>query len=296
MNAQLFRAPQEADTLVVSYYPLVGNHENTGPRYQREAELTGFNVLGIIRDGTNTTDFDSHLRSALSPEHFDEYCADQAKEIQPQITDYDRVIFRGQSTGSFPTLGIVKTGNVRATHLLVEDGINLRTNRHGGNRGPLAARWDWLKSTLDERHAPENTFYEEMPKVEVPDDRPLAQKLLEIAPAIGKGTLGFAAETYHWAPLWHSSYSSKAVKELGLKRPDLPILMKFIGHSGTATEAQVVAFQEIVEGIQDHRYLRPNNTRIVAQFDENAWHNYLTFPGYGARNLRQVSRMLSLVV
>jgi len=70
-GATLFRAGPATDTLVVSYYPVGGNDRNTGPRYAQEARLTGFDVLGVTRVGTNTCRPSPRLRRQLAADRFD---------------------------------------------------------------------------------------------------------------------------------------------------------------------------------------------------------------------------------
>ena len=111
---------------------------------------TGFDVLGITRIGTNTCRPDPLLRRRLARHRFEELCAEAALQLAPWSRDYDHVVLRGQSTGAFPTLGIVRSRALPVTHLLVEDGINTRRSRHGAVRGPVAARLDWLRYARQE--------------------------------------------------------------------------------------------------------------------------------------------------
>src|SRR4051794_10752338 len=151
MSATLFRGGPASDTLVVSYYPVAGNDRNTGPRYAREAVLTGFDVLGVTRVGTNTCRPSPRLRRRLAKGSFDAWCAEAAFALEAVCRDYRYVVLRGQSTGAFPTLGIAATRLLPVTHLLREEGVNPRRTRRGAIRGPVGARLDWLRYLAEER-------------------------------------------------------------------------------------------------------------------------------------------------
>lgn len=256
-----------SDTLVVSPYPVGGNDDNTGPRYAREAVSTGFDVLGITRIGTNTCRPDPLLRRRLARHRFEELCAEAALQLAPWCRDYDHVVLRGQSTGAFPTLGIVRSRALPVTHLLVEDGINTRRSRHGAVRGPVAARLDWLRyarqESLGMRRPPREDWA-------VPDARPSPRRRV----------VWFAVEQYHWAPLWRSTYGRDAILRIAAEQPNLPILVKCLGHTALSTRAEVEHLR------RDLHRLGPRPAPCLVDLDDDAWHGFLVYAEYGAANLR----------
>lgn len=274
--------PFAPDTLVVSYYPLGGNDGNTGPRYQQEADITGFDILGITREGSDTTVKNAALRDDFSPARFDDMWASYAGELDESSKDYDYIIVRGQSTGSFPALNIVKNGLIRATHLVIEDGINLRLNRHGKAKGPVASRLDWAVGFAGEaltRPQPPD------PNWAKPQGKPTTNGLEK-----------FRAETYHWAPLWRSNYSRRASLEIARTRPDLPMVLKFLGHTATSTSAEVNQFFQKIDKIEAFREkLRQPAATIVRSYLPDAWHSVLEYPEFGAANLLEARSLESFV-
>jgi hypothetical protein len=269
LDATLFRAgPAVSDTLVVAHYPVGGNDRNTGPRFAREAALTGFDQLGITRVGTNTCRPDPRLRRRLAAGAFDELCARTATALLPVCRDYRVVILRGQSTGSFPTLGVVAAGVLPVTHLLVEDGINTRRSRGGGARGPLAARLDWLRYSRQEaagmRRPPVAGWAD---PTGAPDPR--------------RRLAWFLVEQYHWAPLWRSTYSRDALVRVVRERPGLPVLVKCLGRTALSTRAEVDALRRDLARV-------PRSAPCVVDLDPDAWHGQLVYAEYGAANLRAV--------
>lgn len=281
MHKTLFRAEQPTDTLVVSWYPLAGNDENTGPRYEQEARLTGFDILGVMRPGSNTSLRDPALRRSLSPEYFDQRFQAQAAELRTTTEHYGKVIFRGQSSGSFPVLGMVKSGLVRATHLLIEDGINLRLRPNLRTQSPLRARAAWAVAGAQEHFR--------MPRPPEPD-----WEAPPFVPAPGK--FGeFRTELYHWSRLWRSSYSRESILEIAQAQPRLPILCKFLGHTATATPRAIQDFRHEMEEIKQTRRTTPPAASIRVDYDPSGWHGYLVYPAFGVANLRQVAAMRSYV-
>lgn len=279
-----FSAEKPTDTVVMSHYPLGGNIHNTGPRYREEAALTGFDVVGISRSGTNTLHPSTRLRSRLSPEHFDEFCAESAEDLDAVAQDYDTVIWRGQSTGSFPTLSIVKNRLAKATHLLLEDGINLR--QAPGNRPvtSIQGRVDWWSYDKDERagmpRPPEAGW--ELPKGEPQGKIGTAAK--------------FLVEQFHWAPLWRSLYSREATLDIAREQWQLPMFVKFVGHSATATEAEIGWMTEELGDISATRkHSQEPAAEIKIGYDASAWHGYLLYPQFGAQNLSETAQLQSFV-
>ena len=269
-QATLFRGGPAADTLVVSHYPVAGNDRNTGPRYAREARLTGFDVLGITRVGTNTGLPSPRLRRRLGARSFDAWCAEAASALVEVCRGYRYVVLRGQSTGAFPTLGIARTGLLPVTHLLLEDGVNTRRTRRGRVRDPLTARLDWVRYLREERsgmrHPPQEGWA-----------RP------DMAPSPRRSLLWFAVEQYHWAPLWRSTWGRDVLVGLVRDRPDLPVLVKCVGHTALSTAAEVA---ELAADLRDARGAGAAPCRL--DVDADAWHAVLVYAEYGAANLRAV--------
>jgi hypothetical protein len=267
---------------VIAFYPLSGNDHNTGPRFQEEAELTGFDILGITRDGSDTYVPSVQCRKRFSTDNFDRTMESAAESLNRLAEGYTEVVMRGQSTGSFPTLSVLKTGKLRATRLLIEDGINTRISATGGARGLIGSRLDWLRYGKAERRS--------MPSMEAPGQ---ARSGLDSLKSLAK----FAVEQYHWAPLWRSSYSRDALLEVASTQPLLPILVKFLGHTGTSTEAEVMSLQRQLDEVS---HLRAQRDRWAAplrsEYDPDGWHGYLIDPKFGARNLVEVMSMPTHVV
>ena len=273
VEATLFGSGR-SDTLVVSPYPVGGNDRNTGPRYAREAAATGFDVLGLTRTGTNTLRPDPRLRRRLTPAGFDGLCAEVALVLRGRCEGYRYVVVRGQSTGAFPALGIVRSGLLPVTHLVIEDGINTRRNRRGGLRGPVTARLDWLRHTRRERAS--------MPRPPHP-----GWAVPDLVPPTWRTPLWFAVEQYHWAPLWRSSYSRRAVLDVVARDPDLPVLVACLGNTALTTPSEVESLRDDLAAVSGDG--RPAPCRVV--FDETAWHGHLVYAEYGAANLRAVREL-----
>ena len=178
---------------------------------------------------------------------------------------------RGQSTGAFPTLGIVRTGLLPVTHLLIEDGINTRRSRRNLPRGPVAARLDWLRYSRREGAA--------MPRPPATGWTPPAGE-----PGPRRRGVWFAVEQYHWAPLWRSTYSRDALVEIARTEPELPILVKCLGHTALSTTPEVHALRHDLDQVLNGR--RPAS--CVVHLDTDAWHGVLVYAEYGAANLRAV--------
>lgn len=263
-----------SDTLVVSPYPVGGNDRNTGPRYAREAALTGFDILGLTRTGTNTMRPDPRLRRRLAPAGFDGWCAALARELRGRCDGYRFVVVRGQSTGAFPALGVVRSGVLPVTHLLVEDGINTRHNRRGGPRGPLTARLDHLRHLRRERAG--------MPRPPRPG---WAEP--DVTPSSWRTPVRFAVEQYHWAPLWRSHYSRQALLDVVGRRPDLPVLVACVGHTALTTADEVESLRRDLAAASGDD--RPAPCRLV--LDAAAWHGHLVHAEFGAANLRAVREL-----
>lgn len=263
------------DTLVVSHYPVGGNDQNTGPRYRAESRITGFDILGVTRAGTNTLLPDPRLRRRLSQRLFDEMCNELAHTLRPMCSGYKHVILRGQSTGAFPTLGIARSAVLPVTHLLVEDGINTRRSRGGSVRGPLTSRVDWL------RHFTNENLQMRRPPCEhwaTPEKLPMSWRTIA----------QFAVEQYHWAPLWRSRYGRESILRIAQDQPDLPMLVKCLGHTALTTHREVAELRQDLARIQ----ARNRSAECRVDFDEDAWHGWLVYPEYGARNLLAVRAML----
>lgn len=274
-RATLFRSGRPGtDTLVVSYYPVAGNDRNTGPRYAREARLTGFDVLGVTRVGTDTCRPDPGLRRRLAPDAFDAFCVEHARTLLTWCRGYRYVILRGQSTGAFPALGVARTGILPLTHLLVEDGINTRRTRRDRIRGPVTARLDWLRYSHLEGAG--------MPRPPRADWAPP-----DVAAAPRRAPVWFAVEQYHWAPLWRSTYSRDALLEVVQSRPDLPILVVCLGHTALSTRGEVTTLRDDVAALTGEG--RPAPCRV--ELDDDAWHGFLVHAEYGAANLRAVREL-----
>ncbi|MFW3168926.1 hypothetical protein [Geodermatophilus sp. CPCC 206100] len=270
-----------SDTLVVSHYPVGGNDANTGPRYQAEASLTGYDILGITRVGTNTLRPSPGLRAELSPDRFAATCEDHAPELLSACRGYDYVIMRGQSTGTLPTLGILMSEAIPATHLLIEDGINTRRSRDGSVRRPIPARLDWWRHTRSER---------------VDMSRPpVAEWSLPTRLPTTWGTvLEFLVEQYHWAPIWRSGYTRDSVIEIVRRQPRLPVLIKLFGHTAMTTRSEAQSFRADIEDIAQKRRSRsPDVAEVRIDFDVDAWHGFIVYPEYGAANLREARAMPS---
>jgi hypothetical protein len=275
----LFSGRRDSDTLVISYYPVGGNDANTGPRYREEARLTGFDILGITRPGTNTLLPSHSMRRQLAPAHFDRFVERHLGVLARIANDYEYVIMRGQPSGAFPTLAVVKSEQVRTTHLLIEDGINIRRRSDGTPRGPVAARWDWFQHTWTERRRmprPPITGWQLPPEASVKSGK----------------VLRFFVEQFHWAPLWRSSYTTDALISVAHEQPALPMLVKFLGHSPTITRADLATFRARIAEAMDKRRVQGSPTgEICVEYDADAWHGYLLYPQYGAANLVQVREM-----
>jgi hypothetical protein len=273
-GATLFRGSAASDTLVVSHYPVGGNDRNTGPRYGREAALTGYDVLGVTRVGTNTCRADPRLRRRLAPEVFDDLCGEAALDLAALCRDYRYVIMRGQSTGAFPTLGIVRSGVLPVTHLLIEDGINTRRSRRNSARGPLTSRLDWFRYSRKEKEGmarpPRDGW--------APPDG---------GPDPWRRAAWFLVEQYHWAPLWRSSYSRDALLEIARTRRDLPVLVKCLGNTALTTPNEVCTLRRDLGRAVDG----PRPAPCVIDLDEDAWHGFLVYAEYGAANLRATRRL-----
>lgn len=275
LHATLFRSGRlGTDTLVVSPYPVGGNDANTGPRYAAEARLTGYDVLGVTRTGSNTL-VPSHVRRRqLAPHVFDELCESLAKDLAPVCAGYDHVVVRGQSTGTFPALGIVRSGVLPVTHLLVEDGINTRRSQRGTVRGPVTARLDWLHHTVAERRT---MAHPPVPGWESPDR----------LPARWDTVLKFGVEQYHWAPLWRSGYTRDSLLQIVRSRPDLPVLVAFLGHTALTTPAEVADLRRELAEVA----ARGRRAELRVEVDPDGWHGYLVYAEYGATNLRAVREL-----
>ncbi len=276
LTATRFGSEQSStDTLVVSHYPVGGNDLNTGPRYRTEARITGFDILGITRVGTNTLLPDPRLRRRLSQHLFDEMCEEIAHALRPMCSGYKYLILRGQSTGAFPTLGVARSNVLPVTHLLVEDGINTRRSRRGSVRDPLTSRVDWLRHLRNE-----NSRMRRPPC----KDWATPEKL----PPSWRTVARFAVEQYHWAPLWRSRYGRDSILRIAQDQPDLPILVKCLGHTALTTHREVIELRRDLTRIRDGR--RSAECRV--DFDEEAWHGWLVYAEYGASNLIAVRDML----
>ncbi|MDB5169467.1 MAG: hypothetical protein JWO41_823 [Candidatus Saccharibacteria bacterium] len=284
MQAHLFEAPSgNAETLVISYYPLVGNHGNTGPRYEREATLTNFDILGIIRQGSDTLTYSPDLRQKLSPGQFDDYWTSKSDFLADYAYGYDRVIVRGQSVGAFPALSIVKKGVVKATHLVIDDGINTRKNRRGTQRHALTAGADWAISKRRETKAQ-------------PDPLDPAWRI-PAAPEGKDGLKKFAIETLHWGALWRSDYGQSTLLEIASTRPDLPMLVSFVGHTAMTTNLEVETLRSRLALARLARQKKSHtlNADLRANYHTDAWHNILEYPEFGAKNLLEAAAMTSYV-
>jgi len=282
--------PLAPDTVVVSYYPLGGNDENTGPRYQQEATLTGFDIIGITRPGSNTTAKNPLLREDFSPQHFDEKWRGYTGDLDGLTADYDYVIVRGQSTGSFPALNVVKNGLIKATHLLLEDGVNLRRRR-----GPIAARYDWGRNFAGEQlRKPQPTIDTWKKPAVNPRETDLITGLKNMLEGLNK----FAVEQYHWEPLWRSNYSWRTSLDIVRTRPDLAIRFIFLGHSATGTGEDIDDFCRRVEKVKLYRapeHFGDEVAPVGIKYFPDAWHGFLEYPEFGAANLLAIRQMSSLV-
>jgi hypothetical protein len=267
-GATLFRAGPATDTLVVSYYPVGGNDRNTGPRYAQEARLTGFDVLGVTRMGTNTCRPSPRLRRQLAPDRFDAWCAEAAPGLAAVCRDYRFVVVRGQSTGAFPALGVVRTWLLPVTHLLLEDGVNTRRTRRGAIRGPVTARLDWLRYLREERAGMRRP----------PRD---GWALPDARTAPRRSTVWFAVEQFHWAPLWRSTWGRDALVQVVRDRPELPVLVKCLGHTALSTPAEVDDLDRALRSARDG-----GAAPCRLDLDPDAWLAYLVYAEYGAANLR----------
>lgn len=278
-----------SDTLVISPYPLGGNAANTGPRYDEEARITGMHIEGLTRTGSDTLHPSLRLKRTLSDlKLFDELCAEQAAGLKSKTEYYDKVIVRGQSTGGFPALGMVRSGAMRVTHLLLEDGINTRVRSDGAPLSDIQARREWLNYDKSEKAGmprPPHEGWVAPPRLDLTP--------LEQAQATGK----FIIETMHLSTLWRSAYGRDAALEIAGDQPNLPMLFKFLGHSGTTTPEGVEAFQEQLKPFKDLRAsTEPAGASIITDYNPDAWHGFLVYPQYRAANLQQIAGMESLVV
>ncbi len=276
LTATRFGSEQPStDTLVVSHYPVGGNDLNTGPRYRTEARITGFDILGITRVGTNTLLPDPRLRRRLSQHLFDEMCEEIAHALRPMCSGYKYLILRGQSTGAFPTLGIARSKVLPVTHLLVEDGINTRRSRRGSVRDPLTARIDWLRHRRNE-----------ISQMGQPPREHWATP--EKLPTSWRTVAQFAVEQYHWAPLWRSRYGRDSILRIAQDQPDLPILVKCLGHTALTTRREVAELRQDLTRIRDGG--RSAECRV--DLDDEGWHGWLVYAEYGAGNLLAARAML----
>lgn len=284
-NATMFACGRETDTLVIGYYPLGGNDMNTGPRYQVEARMTGFDVLGLTRHGTNTIRPNWTYRQELSPKRFASSLAVGADELAEIAARYEYVMVRGQSTGSFPALRLVSSKRVRITHLLIEDGINTRTRRNGTPKGFLGGELDWLRYGVAEARR--------MP-------RPPRQGWA-LPPTSSTSRLSAAAaffvEQFHWARLWRSSYSRDVLLDIAANYAELPLLVCLVGHTGTTTVAEAIALQTELRRAAERRsrVLGASAADVECDLDFHAWHGFLLYPEYGVPHLLRCRAMRSLV-
>lgn len=281
---------KKANTLIISPYPRGGNDQNTGPRYAEEAAITGFEIHGMKREGADTLHFSPRLRRRLSsPALFDEMCSEAAEQLRPRTEYYDTVIVRGQSTGGFQALGMVKSDQMHVTHLLLEDGINTRTRRNGSPLGGLAARHDWLSYSREEKYR--------FPKVERPADwiaPPKIERNILQAVAVGAKIM---VESTHYSPLWRSSYSTASAVEVIKTQPEIAMLFKFLGHTGTSDQRSLEIYTKELRAAEAARFAEPDRPAapVVIDYDPDGWHAYLVFPQYGAANLQQVAQLKSYV-
>jgi hypothetical protein len=284
MQITKFPSGAETGTVVVSYYPLNGNDANTGPRYQEEAELTGFDILGITRDGSNTTHTDASIQNSFDPKvpaKYEQNLESHVEKVARKISDYDTVILRGQSVGSFPTLALVKNG-IYATHLLLEDGVNLRY--HKTRESKIYSWYTWVSAQFSEMIAMPKPPHEgwEAPKTDPQPDR--VRKLI--------------TDIRNSSLLWRSSYSHDAVLDIVRDYPKLPVLCKFLGNSVVSTPALFGLFAPEFDAAAKVRVARAQNSEAAPArqyYDDTGWHGYHLYPQYGAANLIQASHMPSYV-
>ena len=219
----------------------------------------------------------------LSPDDFDKTTIAGAEALRDIAERYRYVIMRGQSSGSFPALAITKSGKVPITHLLIEDGINTSLSVRGQRSGFLSARLVWVRYGLQER-----LF---MPKPPY-DNWQLPEKVA--APIMSK--VQGLVEQFHWAPLWRSSYSVRSILEIAREQPELPILLKFIGHTATGNLPQIDSLRRDLNAINAVRQASETPAaRIQCDYDQDAWHGFLVYPEYGICNLEQIRAMPTLI-
>jgi hypothetical protein len=102
-------------------------------------------------------------------------------------------------------------------------------------------------------------------------------------PAPRRSTVWFAVEQYHWAALWRSTWGPDALVEIVRDRPDLPVLVKCLGHTALTTHAEVAELRRALQGARG-----AGAAPCRLDFDPDAWHAFLVYAEYGAANLREV--------
>lgn len=278
MHATLFRAESEASTLVISPYGVLGCDTNTGPRYLEEARLTGFDILGITRMGSDTFRFQPELRNQLSPHVFDDFIASQADQIAAYSQDYERIIGRAQSAGSFLMFALIKSGGIKFSHLVVEDGVNTFSVSSSGSMDYLRglstfARYKHAESKNMPR-PPEQGWY-------IPSAAPIPLR---------EKVAKFIVEQAHWGPLWNSSDSRESLLEIVKQSPEIAVLAKFFGHTNSGTPRTIHNYIREIEAATDERESNyADAADVIAEYDPKAWHGYIEYPQFGASNLLSVA-------
>jgi hypothetical protein len=93
--------------------------------------------------------------------------------------------------------------------------------------------------------------------------------------------LWFAVEQYHWAPLWRSAYSRNTIIEIVRTRPDLPVLVKCLGHTAVSSTSEILTLRRDLDLASGGRRPAP----CVVELEQEAWHGFLVYAEYGAANL-----------
>jgi hypothetical protein len=71
--------------------------------------------------------------------------------------------------------------------------------------------------------------------------------------------------------------------EIVRERPDLPVLVKCLGHTALTTHAEVAELRRALQGARG-----AGAAPCRLDFDPDAWHAFLVYAEYGAANLREV--------
>jgi hypothetical protein len=268
----LWQRAEASKTLVVAFYPLGGNDVNTGPRFHREAELAGVDMLAVTRAGTNGLVPSRRLRQRLSPAVFETSLDPLFAQLEPVCRRYARVLLRGQSTGAFPALAVAAARRLPVTDLLIEDGLNARPSTSADLAELLSGNLHWLKHSMVERR-----------RMQPPEG---AEPLRRTGSGTRLPAVAFLVEQYHWEPLWRSDYGRETLLAVIREQPRLPVSVVLFGHSGTASPIQAEELRVRLNAAGAERLVLDEAAAPVAvRLEPDSWHGWLLYPEVGASNI-----------